>query len=78
MLSFSGSRNPPQICSVGLCLPRMRNEGAVKSLFREFFPTQAGVNVGMIQTQGREETKGLSVSPFSPRIQDYRVQLAAH
>lgn len=56
----------------------MRNEGAVKSLFREFFPTQAGVNVGMIQTQGREETKGLSVSPFSPRIQDYRVQLAAH
>lgn len=56
----------------------MRNEGAVKSLFREFFPTQVGVNVGMIQTQGREETKGLSVSPFSLRIQDYRVQLAAH
>lgn len=50
----------------------------MQSPSREFFSTQAGVNVGMIQTQGREETKGLSVSPFRLRIQDFRVQLSAH
>lgn len=72
------SRDPPRICSVGLWLPRIRHEGTLQSPVRDFFPSQAGLNVGMIQAQGREETKGLAVRPFGLRIQDYRVQLAAH
>lgn len=68
MLSLLEFRNPSQICSMGLCLSRMRDEVTRLSPFREVSPAQAGMGVGMIQPQGRE---CLSVSPFSPRCQHY-------
>lgn len=67
-MSLLEFRNPSQSCSMGLCLPRMRDGVTRLSPFREFSPVQAGLGVGMTQPQGRE---CLWVIPFSPRCQHY-------
>lgn len=68
----------PKFVFYRVVLPRMSDGVTMQSPFSEVFPTQAGMGTGMIQPQGREEPKCPSESPFSLKIQDYSLQLAAY